>query len=362
MTVFKKHPILIVSLLIVLTLAGLFIKTWLASRSGQSGYGYGGVPQVITQPAIIMTLVDEIEAIGTTLANESVNLTAKVTDTVRKVNFEDGDYVEAGAILVEMTDAEETAQVAEAQAALNEAQRQLKRIENLIRQRMASELQLDEQKARQQTAEARLNAIIAKLDDRLIRAPFAGILGFRNVSTGTLLSPNTVVTTLDDISIIKVDFSVPERYLSAIQPGQEIQASSASWAQQEFVGEVKTINSRVDPITRSVTVRAHITNENRLLKPGMLLTIKLIRSRDEALVIPEESVVPISDQQYVYIVGEDGIVQQLAIKVGRRQPGIVEVLSGLQAGQEVVTQGVIKIRPGIKVLVKRQEPDPDAAI
>lgn len=356
MSFLKNHPIFGLFLLILLTLAGLTANTWLQKESSAGGR-FGGTPVVVTAPVKTYTLVDQIEALGTARANESVNLTSKVTDSIRKVNFEDGIYVDKGTILVEMTNAEETAQLAEAQATLDETSRQLKRVQNLIRQGLASELKLDEEKARQQTAAARLNAIMARLDDRLIRAPFSGTLGFRNVSAGSLLTPTTVVTTLDDISIIKLDFSVPENYLSTLIPGQEVFAASTAYSQKPFKGVVKTINSRIDPITRSVIVRAHIDNPKGQLKPGMLLTVTLIRDSAEVMVIPEEAVIPVQDRQYVYLVDIDGVAQRREIKTGRRKPGIVEVLSGLELGQEVITQGVIKVRPGSQVVVKNRQPE-----
>lgn len=358
MSFVKNHPVVVLFILLLFTLAGLTANTYF-KKSATDRRGFGGTPVVITEAASTTVLIDQVEAIGTARARESVNLTSKVTDTVRKVNFEDGAYVEEGTILVELTNTEETAQLAEAQSNLTETSRQLERIQNLIHQGLASELRLDEEKSRQQTASARLDAIVARLDDQLIRAPFSGILGFRNVSPGTLLSPNIIVTTLDDISLIKLDFSVPENYLSALKPGQQVFAVSAAYEGRQFEGTVKTINSRIDPVTRSVTVRAHIDNMDRQLKPGMLLTVTLIRSRSEALVVPEEAVIPVQEHQFVYVVTKEGIAKQTEIKTGRRKPGIVEVLSGLEPGQEVITQGVIKVRPGSKVIVKgRESADP----
>lgn len=332
--------------------AGYSVNVYVDRQNQQSSSQWGdGITIVVTQPAEIRIIVDQVESIGTAKANESVSLTSKVTDTVRKVNFEDGMYIEAGKILVELTNSEETAQLAEAQAAVDESTRQFKRVENLIEQRLASETRLDVEKARMQTAEARLEAIIARLDDRLIRAPFSGILGFRSVSPGTLLSPNTIITTLDDIRIIKLDFSIPETYLSVLSKGQEVIAISAAYPDETFSGTVQTINSRVDPVTRSVTVRAHLNNDARLLRPGMLLTVNLVRSRSPALVVPEEAVIPIRDKQFVFVV-RDGTAQRIQIQTGRRRPGIIEVLEGLEPGQLVITQGAIKVRPGSKVAIK----------
>lgn len=353
----KDHPVFIFIALVAVGVAALTWNTYLQRQQQSASFGFGGAPIVVTELARMTKLVDSIESIGTALANESVNLTSKVTDTVRKVNFEDGDYVEVGTILVELTNAEETALLAEASARLNESDRQLKRVQNLIEQQLASELELDEERARQQTATARLEAVLARLDDRLIRAPFSGVLGFRNVSPGTLLSPNSVVTTLDDVSIIKLDFSIPENYLAVVAPGQEITARSVAYPNTEFHGQVTTINSRVDPVTRAIGIRAHIDNTQRLLRPGMLLTVTLTRDTVDALVIPEEAVIPVQSKHYVYTVSETDTAVRVAIQTGRRRPGIVEVVAGLTVGQEVITQGIIKIRPGIKI-VRKSEANP----
>ncbi|MEJ6683277.1 MAG: efflux RND transporter periplasmic adaptor subunit [SAR86 cluster bacterium] len=349
----KQHPIIVISLTLLLALTGLTANTWIQSQQADSGRGRGANATLVeTRPAYQTILIDQIEAIGTARANESVLLTAKVTDTVRKVNFEDGQFVSQGDILVELTNGEETAQLAEAQATLDEASRQYSRVSNLIAQKLASETQLDVEKTRMQTAQARLEAILARLDDRLIRAPFSGILGFRNTSPGTLLTSSTPVTSLDDISAIKLDFAIPENYLSTLEPGQEVVAGSAAYPDQFFTGVVATINSRVDPVTRAVMVRAVINNTNKQLRPGMLLTVKLVLSRTPALVIPESAVIPIQDRQYVYVIDPQGIAQRQEITVGRRRAGIVEVLSGISVDEEVITAGVIKINPGSKVSKK----------
>ncbi len=349
MSLIKKHPILAIVILVVAAIAAATANTWFANRAVQNSGNWGGATIVVTEPARMASIIDKVESIGTAKANESVLLTAKVSDTVRKVNFDDGDFVDEGAILVELTNSEETAQLAEAKATAEEATRQFNRLQNLIAQRLASETQLDTDRVRMQTATARLEAIIARLDDRLIRAPFSGVLGFRNVSPGTLLTSLTPVTSLDDISQIKLDFDIPETYLATVRAGQEVTAISIAYPATPFSGIVNTVDSRVDPVTRTVTVRAIIDNGDRLLRPGMLLTINLIFERGRVLVIPEESIVPLQDRQYVYMIDSRGMAQQIEVQVGRRRPGIVEVLSGLSEGDEVITEGTIKIRPGSPV-------------
>lgn len=339
--------------LIVMAISGaLANKIYTGMQPAERGYGGGREVLVVAKPVVMSEFVEQIEAIGTAQANESVNITAKVTETVSKVNFEDGMYVSGGRILVELTNAQETASLSEAQANLDEANQQLRRVKNLIDQKLASQVQLDEETSRQQTAAARLNGIMARLDDRLIRAPFSGILGFRKVSPGTLITTNAIITTLDDVSRIKLDFTVPEIFLSAVHPDLEVFARSDAYPDKTFEGKVSSVSSRVDPITRSVIIRAIIDNADGLLRPGMLMKVKLIRSKEIVKVLPEEALIPIADKQYVFRVEADNKVARIEVKTGRRRPGSIEVLSGIELDDLVVTEGVIRVRPGSTVKLK----------
>ncbi|HEY8519244.1 MAG TPA: efflux RND transporter periplasmic adaptor subunit [Gammaproteobacteria bacterium] len=322
-----------------------------AAGAGAPGGGFGAQqpPLVVVAPVTRQRLYDTVEALGTAMANESVTLTAKVTDTVRRVNFEDGDFVQAGDVLVELTNQEEEALLAEARANLEDAQKQLARLEDLAARGLAPMSELDVARSRAQASEARLNTVVARLQDRLIIAPFTGVLGFRQVSPGTLLTTNTPITTIDDISIIKLDFTVPETYLGAIHAGARVVARSVSYGDREFEGTVRTINSRVDPVTRAFTVRAHIPNEDAALRPGMLLSVEVVTGERLSLTVPEHAVFQIQDRAYVYRVDGERIAHQHEIKMGARRYGIVEVLEGLEEGDLIVVEGIIKLRDGVRV-------------
>lgn len=353
MNFIRNHPLVVISLLVCLSLGGLFAQTYKANLS-DSQPRRGGAVSVVVAEVAKHEFVDQVEAIGTALANESVSISAKVTESVTRVNFEDGDYVEAGDILVELTNAEETALLSEARGNVVEATRQFERVKNLIEQKLASETQLDVELNKKQTAEARYAGIVARLDDRLIKAPFSGALGFRNISPGSLLTPNVELTTLDDISSIKVEFSIPESFLSSVSKGQEVEASSAAYPDRVFTGVVATIGSRVDPVTRSIALRATLPNDELLLRPGMLMTVRLIQQRQAYLAIPESAVVPQQTKQFAFVV-RDGKAQRQEFEAGRRVPGFVEVLQGLEVGEQVVVEGVIKLRPGINVTLLTTE-------
>jgi membrane fusion protein (multidrug efflux system) len=295
------------------------------------------------------TLLDSVEAIGTANANESLTLTAKVTDTVSSVDFDDGDYVEAGDVLVQLTNREEEAQLAEAQANLTDAEAHLRRMSDLAERDLVPDSELDAARSRADASRARLDSVVARLSDRLIRAPFAGVLGFRQISPGTLLQPNTPITTLDDISVIKLDFTVPETFLGAMHEGATVLARSASYPGREFNGVVRNVGSRVDPVTRAFQVRAHIPNEDAALRPGMLLMVEVVTTERTALVVPENAVYQIQDRAYVYVVGEDLVARERMIETGERRFGSVEVLSGLELGERIVTEGIVKLRDGAVV-------------
>ena len=317
------------------------------------GFGGAGRPQaqlplVTVARASRDSIFDVVEALGTAQANESVTLTAKVTDTVRRVNFEDGDYVEAGSVLIELTNQEEEAALAEARANLEDVESQLRRLEDLSSRGLTAASDLDVARSRAAANRARLNSVVARLSDRLILAPFSGLLGFRQVSPGTLLSPNTPITSIDDISVIKLDFTVPETFIGTMVPGARIVAKSVSFPDREFEGTVRTVGSRVDPVTRAITVRALIENADRVLRPGMLLTVEVVTAERSALVVPESAVFQVQNRAYVYR-AEGDTARQQQIEVGARRFGVVEVLSGLEEGDLIVVEGIIKLRDGAKM-------------
>jgi len=333
-------------------LAALLLMASLTACKDGAKQGAGGPPP---PPLVVVGTVqdaawqDEIEALGTARANESVTLTAKVTEVVTRVNFEDGDIVEAGAVLVDLSGQAQGAQLQEAQAAYKEALQQYERQAELVKKGTIARSMLDTQIATRDAAKARADAIRAQLADRVITAPFAGVLGFRQVSPGALVTPGTRIATLDDIATIKLDFTVPEAFIGQIAVGQSIKARSAAWPGRDFVGVVRAVDSRVDPATRAVTVRAEIPNPDMALRPGMLLTVRLMRPERHTLVVPEIAVVQVGTQSYLFRVKEDDTVEQVKVKLGARRRGEVEILEGVAEGERIVVEGTQKVRAGGKI-------------
>lgn len=292
---------------------------------------------------------DVIEALGSARANESITLTAKITETVRRVNFSDGQAVSAGDVLVELTSSQQAAQLKDAQAMANDADRQYRRQQDLVQQGTVSKALFDTATAARDSNRAKVDAIRAQLADRVITAPFSGVLGLRRVSPGTLVTPGTEITTLDDIDRIKLDFSVPETLLGAIAVGQEVQAVTAAWPDRRWQGTITSIDSRIDTASRSVLVRAEIDNPGHELRPGMLLSVQVFRAPRDALVLPEIALVQIGADAYVFRLKADSTVEQVRIVPGARRRGEIEVREGLQPGDRIVVDGTVKLRGGARV-------------
>jgi len=309
---------------------------------------------VVAVPARIERLALEIEALGTARANESVDITSKVSNLVTAVRFTEGQQVRPGDVLVELDSQQARADLAIAEAARKESASQYRRSQELYSTKVLSDAQIEQIEATFRSNEARVESARAKLSDTVIRAPFAGRVGLRRVSVGSLINPGTVITTLDDTSRIKLDFTIPEAYVAAVVPGLEIEAQGPAFPGESFAGKVASVDSRIDPQTRSVTVRALLPNESGKLKPGMFLTVRLKRSESDVLLIPEESLVPEQGDVYVFVVG-DGTVAKRKVRVGQRRVGSVQVTDGLRAGEVVVTEGTQKLRDGAAVRVAQRQ-------
>lgn len=310
-----------------------------------------GEPSVMVSTAEIVPFPLSSEALGNTRANEAVDVRPEVTAAITAIEFEEGQMVNTSDVLVRLESSEPLADLAAAKAALVDSESQYRRSNELYKTRVVSESELEQLEARRDADVAAVNAAQARLNQTVIRAPFAGQLGLRRVSPGSIVNPATIITTLDDTSKIKLDFAVPEVFLSRLEEGLTVTAKSAAWPDQEFTGQVTTIDTRVDPVSRTVTVRALLPNDLGRLRSGMFLTVTLLKEDVEALMIPEQSIVPERSKQFVYVVDGDNVVERREVRTGRRRPGEVEILEGLSAGERVVTEGTQKIRPGMTVKI-----------
>jgi membrane fusion protein, multidrug efflux system len=332
------------------------------SAGGASSKAGGGpVIPVVAAPVSLQSLALEIEALGTAKASESVDVTAKVSNLVTAIRFSEGQQVRKGEVLVELDGEQARADVAVANAALTESASQLKRSRELYETKVLSDQQIEQIEATHAANQARLASARSRLSDTVIRAPFNGRVGLRRVSVGSLVAPGTVITTLDDTSTIKLDFTVPERVVAAMRTGLELVATSIAYPGQTFTGRVASVDSRVDPSTRSVIVRAIVPNDQGLLKPGMFMNVRLSRGATDVLVVPEEALVPEQGDVFVYVV-QDGKASKRKIQAGQRTIGNVQVADGLQAGELVVTEGTQKLRDGASVTLVESAAAPKRAV
>jgi membrane fusion protein, multidrug efflux system len=333
----------------------IFLCLTLATTVGISGiFAAPPPPGILVQPVVEDSFVDRIEALGTLKANESVDLTAKVTETIVELNFVDGARVKKGDVLARMVSVEEEALLTEASSTAMEARKQFDRARQLAQQGASSQSQLDEARRVAETARARVIAIQSRIQDLTIVAPFDGIVGLRDVSVGALVQPGDLIATIDDDSVMKLDFTIPSTFLEAVEPGARIVATARAFDKEPFEGEISSISSRVDPVTRTVTVRAMIPNPERRLKPGLLMTVELLAAPRKALVVPEEALIPMGRKNFVLVVsgdGDDAVAERREVEIGGRREGEVEMVSGLSAGERVVTHGTLKVAGGGPVRV-----------
>ena len=345
-----RHVIVLV--LVAVVAAGgwaLFLRDDAGPR-GPGGRGQMGPRPVNVVAVTRETFSDRIEALGTVQALESVSVTAKVQGIIRSIYFNDGQTVAKGQEIAAIDAGEQTAQLNVELANLEQQRKELERTASLAKENHISQARVDEQTAALKRAEANVAAARVRAGDRLIVAPFNGVVGTRRISVGALVSPGTVVTTLDDISKVKLDFAVPETFLASLKPTLPIEAVASAYPGETFKGAVIAVDSRIDPTTRSVNVRAQIDNADLRLRPGMLMVVDLIKDARESLMVPEAALDPANDKQYVVIVDPDsGIARRVEVKIGRRRTGFVEVLEGVREGDLVVREGLQDLRDGAKV-------------
>ncbi len=296
-----------------------------------------------------------LEFIGTAVSNESVDITSSVSQKVTDIKFSDCDFVKKGDILVQQNIEKQKAIKKQAEINLQEQKRELSRVSVLKNKNVIAAKEYDLQSTKVQDAIAKLAEIEEEIKERTIVAPFDGVLGIRMVSVGALLTPGTVITTIDDIKKIKVDFSVPEKYLSLIMKGCKIEVTSIALPGKKFHGTVQAVSPRVSPTSRSISVRGIIDNEEYLLRSGMMLNVIIEMQDRMAIQVPEGAVLNVGEKHYVFILQEGNKVKEQEIEIGLRQKGMVEVTKGLNLDEKIVVDGVVKIADGDVVTISQKK-------
>jgi membrane fusion protein (multidrug efflux system) len=339
-------PVIIV---VLIAISGYF---YLPISHGKAAQGTPSATEVMAHTAQFDSKTISIEAIGTARANQAINIVSAQSDYIESIAFNDGDAVNAGQVLAVLKSQQEQLNVNELSVNLKEEKRQLTRLSELARSQSAAKSQLEAQSAVVEALEVKLANAKSKLDEMTIKAPFAGVLGQRLVDVGSFVTNSTAIVTLDDISVIKVDFQVPEKYLAQVSNGMRVRAAAEAYPSQHFIGAVSHVDPRINPNTRSIKVTASFTNKNNLLRPGMLMQLALELNTINALMVPEKSIIPRQDKHFVYVIDNDNKAQQIQVSIGERIHGWVAINAGINEGQQVITEGIIKLRPGAAVVTK----------
>jgi len=298
------------------------------------------------------TMKDMAEAVGTARSNEAISITAKVTGVVDAIHFTDGQQVEAGTLLVTMRSEEAGASLSGAEAVRRNAELALQRATALSNTNAIATARVDELKAQLDSARAAAAGARARLGDLKIYAPFTGKMGIRKVSPGAVVQSGTLIGTLDDLSSMQVDFPLPETDMAAVKIGMPIVARSDAFPDRAFQGQVTAIDTRIDPVTRSIVLRGTLPNPDGAIRPGMFLKVEsVIASRENATLVSEEALVPQGTKQYVFVVANNK-AERREVTLGARTLGKAEILKGVAPGETIVIRGTQVIRDGSPVTVR----------
>ena len=334
---------------ILLTLMLVALLTTLPEKArAAAGQQMPPMP-VETLEVRVATAEQKITAVGSLQSNESVILSPEIAGRVTKIGFVEGEEISADKLLIQLDDAVLKAQLDQAQANLTLHEADYLRTEALLKDHAISQQERDTSYARWILDKASVKLAEAQWRKTRIRAPFSGTLGLRQVSPGDYVQPGKPLVNLEDTRTLKVEFSIPEKYSASIAKGQNFALQSAAFAGRDFNGTIYAINPLVDATSRSLVVRGRLDNNNGLLRPGQFANLQLtIEARENALFIPEQAVIPQPQTNLVFKV-VDGKAQMVPVQLGQRRKGWVEVVTGLVAGDVVVTGGHQKIGPGSPV-------------
>lgn len=332
-------------------------------RKGPGGAAAGGKAagaraiEVSQTFAVMRPFADRIDLLGVAKGRESVTITSNTTELITAVHFSDGQRVRAGQVLVDLKAQEQNADIAQQQAALALAQSNYARWKALYDKGIAAAASLDQYRAAMIQAKANLAAAQSRKGDRTIRAPFSGIVGLSDIAPGALINPGTPIVSLDDLSVIRVDFQVPDRYLANLREGTPITARSEALPNLSFSGRIAKIDTRVDERTRAIRARAEFPNPNGLIKPGMLMHVTVDEGRRQSVAVPEAAVQYDADQASVFLIARKGagmVAAQKQVVTGANDGGFIEIRDGVPAGAPIVADGVNRVRNNQAVRVAGQ--------
>lgn len=348
-----------ISLVVVVAAAAGAYAAYDQLSAGRPQDGATAQPQqrhavrVETAPAAERRMETRVEAVGTSLARQSIEVVALASGRVEEILFEPGQKVERGTALVRLDDDIERADLAQAEGAVKENQLAIDRATTLRKTNTVAQASLDTLLAQKANVGAALDRAKRRLADREVKASFGGVVGMRRVDVGARVSESTVLTTLDDLSEVRIEFSLPETFFGRVAIGQAVVATTAAHGTRRFEGKVTSIDSRVDAAGRSFKVRATMPNADLALPAGMFMQVSLELENRLTVAVPEEAIMPQAGKSFLYVV-TDGTAKRREVVLGMRAPGSVEIVDGLSAGDIVVTSGLQRLRDGSQVQVVKE--------
>jgi len=359
--VIRRHFFMIAAaavLLLMVVIGGLRLAT---ADSGPKGKGGPGQRATEISQVVVANrpFADRISVLGLAKGRQSVTITSDTAELVTSVNFRDGQTVSRGQVLVTLKATEQEAGVSEARAREAQARRDYERWKTLADKGVAPRATAEQYLAALESAQATTAAAEARKLDRVIRAPFSGVVGLSDVAPGALITPGSPIVSLDDLSVVRVDFDVPDRYIPVLSRGATIQAAPDAYPDQVFVGRIAQIDTRVDTATRAVTARAEFNNGGGRIRPGMMLRVTIEHGRRDALAVPEAAIQYEDAQAFVFVVTtRDGktVARKTLVVPGASEDGFVEILEGLKPGDKLVADGLNRLQDGQAVQVAGQKP------
>jgi membrane fusion protein, multidrug efflux system len=318
----------------------------------------GGMPpiRVVAIEAKSQPVSETVHLNGDIAPNEFVELKPEAEGIVQEVSFNEGQQVEKGQLLLTLDESKWEAALSEAEAQLKLSTANFERAKQLFQDKLISQQEFDQTASAFEVNRASVDLKRRQLKDARIYAPFAGIVGARQISPGQVVTRNTTITWLVDLETVKVEVKVPEKYLRQLQVGRPLEFRVAAFPNEKFRGEVYFISPQIDDKTRTALVKARISNPGARLRGGMFASLQLtLQLRESAIVIPEPALMSNGDRFSVFVVDSQGTAQLRPVEIGHRLAGKAEVLKGLKPGEKVVVEGVQKLRPGAPVVLAPPE-------
>jgi membrane fusion protein (multidrug efflux system) len=316
------------------------------AQGGPEGARAITVESIVVEPT---RLESTVEAVGTVLADASAVLRAELPGQIIERHFEEAQLVSKGDPLFSIEATVLQAELNEARANVEQSEAAYKRAQELVRSKLVSATDYDTARANFNVAQARLNSALARLSKTVIRAPFDGYVGLRRINIGDYATTGQELVNVVQLDPLRVDFNVPETLLARVLPGQAIVVTVGAFPDRKFTGEVTAIDPQVDAVGHSLAVRARLPNPDLALRPGLFAQVAVsLDVKPDALMVPEEAIWPIGQEKTVYVI-EDGVATRRNVRLGERKPGLVEVVSGLKRGEEIVVAGQMKLYEGAPV-------------